>query len=1047
MSTPTPADYQARFQEELTRLNPAQREAVEHIEGPVLVIAGPGTGKTHILASRIGHILLETDTSAQSILCLTFTDAGVRAMRQRLLQLIGPEAHRVHIYTFHSFCNTVIQDNLAQFGRQGLEPITELEQIDITRQLLENLPGEHPLRRGKIQPTFYERHLRDLFQLMKTEGWTPSYLRAAIATYLAELPERAEYRYQVNRGHVKKGDLKQSKIDEQALRMEILESAVTLFPAYEKALAKARRYDYADMILWVLDAFRTNERLLRSYQEQYLYFLVDEYQDTNGAQNELLHLLAAFWDMPNLFIVGDDDQSIFEFQGARLKNLVDYYEAYREQIKVVLLDHNYRSTQVILDGAKRLIDHNEQRITSKLSTLGIVKDLQAALPERAEVTAQPQIRVYPNTFQESIGVLRGLQAQRAKGVPWREMAVIYAKHQQVAELQRMLDKQGIPYQTRRKTNILDTLLIRQLREMLAYLADEQQQPFSGEHRLFKMLHYPCFGLRPLDLGLLAVALRQKPYQERPSWRAFLQQPQQWPTQISASQWLQTVGKWWETTLQQLPDLGLPSLVERLLNGSGLLGKVLTAPDRLWQVQVAKTFLDFVREEVARQPRLSLAQFLRILEQMDSNRLSLSLRKDIELEDGVQLVTAHSSKGLEFRTVFLLDCTQRAWEGSRRNSSSRFSLPDTLTLSGQDFADETRRRLFYVAATRAKEQLFVTYARQNHKGKDQQVCRFVDEIQQGEAWQQTEVQLSPEVLLPFEIDFLQTDERPQLPAMERSAIAKLLEGFQLSVSTWHRYLDCPLRFFYEVVLQVPQIQRAAASYGNAMHNALQRYFNAMLAEEERRFPPAADLVQLFVDEMQYARSYFEAAEYERRLAQGKRNLQRYHEQFASTWVQNCRTELNIQQVEVDGIPIKGVIDRIDLLNERQVRIVDYKTGSHNDKKLKPANAKQPEGGNYWRQLIFYKLLWENKTGETRQVQSAQISYLDLDKKGELTMAAMEFSPQEVRQVRDLLNKSYQAIQNHEFYEGCGEEDCEWCNFVRENVAPPAHTSVAIEELDE
>ncbi|MEM9928191.1 MAG: ATP-dependent DNA helicase [Bacteroidota bacterium] len=1045
MPSATPADYQARFQQELARLNPAQREAVEHIEGPVLVIAGPGTGKTHILASRIGHILLETDTAAQNILCLTFTDAGVRAMRQRLLQLIGPEAHRVHIYTFHSFCNTVIQDNLAHFGRQGLEPITELEQIEITRQLLEDLEGEHPLRRGKIQPTFYERHLRSLFQIMKTEGWTPAYLQAAIATYIGDLPNREEYRYKINREHIRKGDLKEHKIAEQTLRMEILASAVELFPAYEHALAKHRRYDYADMILWVLDAFRTNERLLRNYQEQYLYFLVDEYQDTNGAQNELLHLLAAYWDTPNLFIVGDDDQSIFEFQGARLKNLVDYYEAYRQKIKVVLLDHNYRSTQVILDGAKRLIDHNQQRITSKLAHLGIAKDLQAALPERATVTAQPKIQIYPNTFQEAVGILQGLKAQHAAGVPWREMAVIYAKHQQVAELQQMLDKQGVPYQTRRKTNLLDTLLIRQLREMLAYLADEQQRPFSGDHRLFKMLHYPYFGLAPLDLAQLAITLARTPYQERPSWRVWLQQAAKWPANLIRVEQLKSVGQWWETTLQQLPNLGLPALIERLLNGSGLLSQALNAPDRLWQVQVTKTFLDFVREEVARQPRLNLRQLLRILEQMDSNRLSLALRKDIELENGVQLVTAHSSKGLEFHTVFLLDCTKKAWEGGQRAGGNRFTLPDTLTLSGEDFADETRRRLFYVAATRAKEQLFLSYARQNSKGKDQQVCRFVDEIQQGDAWPETEVQLPEEELLQLEVSFLQTQDQPQLPAMERSAITKLLEGFQLSVSTWHRYLDCPLRFFYEVVLQVPQIQRAAASYGNAMHNALQRYFNAMLADEQRHFPPASELIQLFTDEMQYARSYFEEAEYQRRLQQGQRNLQRYYDTFHHTWTTNCRTELNVQQVEIDGVPIKGVIDRIDLLNERQVRIVDYKTGSHNAKKLKGATARNPEGGNYWRQLIFYKLLWENKSGETRLVQDAYISYLDLDKKGELTMESLAFSPEAIRQVRTLLKESYQAIQAQDFYTGCGKEDCEWCNFVRENMAPPAHTRVDIEAL--
>lgn len=1043
----SPANYHADFQQELARLNPAQREAVDQIEGPVLVIAGPGTGKTHILASRIGHILLTTDTQAQSILCLTFTDAGVRAMRQRLLQLIGPEAHRVHIFTFHSFCNTVIQENLAQFGRQGLEPVTELEQIEISRYLLDQLDIENPLRRGKTQTHFYEKHLRDLFQLMKTEDWSTTYLKEAIQTYLADLPNRKEFLYQRKHGPYQKGDVKEAQLLKEQQRMALLAAAAELFPAYERRLAKLNRYDYADMILWVLKAFKENERLLRNYQEQYLYFLIDEYQDTNGAQNELIQQLASFWDNPNLFIVGDDDQSIFEFQGARLKNLVDYYERYREQIKVVLLQRNYRSTQAILNGAKGIIDYNEQRITNKLQHLGVDKNLQAALAERMASDKRPVVRSYPNPFQEAVAIIQALREQHATGIPWREMAVIYARHQQVANLQQMLDKQGIPYQTKRKTNILDAILIRQLREMLAYLKDEQQRAFSGDHRFFRILHYRCFQLNGLELAQLAAGLAKQPYRERPSWRVWLQQPDKWPNSIENKKAFTDVAQWWEKTHLLATDSSLPALVEHLLNGSGLLANILKAPDRLWLVQLAKTFLDFVRDEIARKPRLSLEELLRILDQMDQNRLALSLRKDIELENGVNLVTAHSSKGLEFQTVFILDATANAWEGKRRGGNNRFSLPDTLTLSGENFSDETHRRLFYVAMTRAKEQLFISYATQNNKGKDQQMCRFVDEMLGATEGGIQEIQLPQEDLLAYEIELLQTTDRPQLPAMEQSAVAKLLEGFQVSVSAWHRYLDCPLRFFYEVVLQAPQIQRPAATFGNAMHNALQRYFNNMLAHADRQFSPASLLIKFFTEEMQQVRPYFSEEEYQRRLEQGQRNLQRYYEQFHQTWVPNCRTELNIQQVEIDGVPVKGVIDRIDILNDRQVRIIDYKTGSHNKQKLRAPTPAHPEGGNYWRQLIFYKLLWENKSGETRKLSSAAISYLDMDKHGELTMEEMVFTAKGVNEVKALLKASYAKILAQEFYTGCGKPTCEWCNFVRDDYAPPSFSSEAVEGLDD
>jgi DNA helicase-2/ATP-dependent DNA helicase PcrA len=1045
--TPDNRQYQAAFAEELARLNPAQREAVAQLEGPVLVIAGPGTGKTHILASRIGRILLETDAQAQNILCLTFTDAGVQAMRQRLLQLIGPEAHRVHIFTFHAFCNTVIQDNLAYFGRQQLEPLSELEQVEVLRTLLEDLPLTHPLRRGKVQPHFYEGHLKQLFEWIKAEGWTVEQLLDAIDTYLADLPNRQKYRYQRKHGRFVKGDLKESLYAQEKLRMEVLASGVRLFPHYEAALHRRSRYDYADMIRWVLAAFRENELLLRSYQEQYLYFLVDEYQDTNGAQNELIRRLAAYWEAPNLFIVGDDDQSIFEFQGARLKNLVDYYFDFREHIKVVLLQDNYRSNQPILDAAQALIQYNEQRITKQLQDLAVEKRLRAVHPDRQRQEEPPRLRIYANTFQESLGILQELEAQHAAGTPWREMAVIYARHQQVTQLQAMLDKAGIPYQTRRRTNILDTPLVRQLREWLRYLHDEQQQAFSGDHRLFKLLHSRALGLRSFDLARLSAYRAHLPYAERPHWRDWLQGGGAWPEDFTRQEELLRVGHWLEDLLVAVDQLSLPELLERLLHRTGLLRQLLQAPDRLWQVQVAKSLLDFVQAETARRPRLSLAQLLTTFDQMDSNRLSLPLRKDIELENGVQLVTAHSSKGLEFDCVFLLDASLQYWEPSRRNGGHKFSLPDTLTRSGETFAEETSRRLFYVAMTRARKRLYISYAREKANGKAQQACRFLDEIQASFPLRAEAISLPAEEVLARELQLLGREGRPQLPAMERSAIDKLLVGFQLSVSAWNRYLDCPLRFFYEVLLQAPQVQRPAATYGDAIHTALQRYFNQMLKQEDRQLGPVDELLRYFEEEMRQRRAFFTTDEYERRLAQGQHNLRLLHANQHTTWPRHCRTEIAIQQVEIAGVPVRGIIDRLDFLDNQEVRIVDYKTGSHKTERIRQPSPVRPEGGNYWRQLAFYQLLIENRPGERQAVRESQIVYLGLDKQGELPQASLRFTPDDLRQVQELLRSSYEQILAHDFYTGCGKDSCEWCAFVQEELSPPIHTTQAIEALDD
>jgi len=234
----------------------------------------------------------------------------------------------------------------------------------------------------------------------------------------------------------------------------------------------------------------------------------------------------------------------------------------------------------------------------------------------------------------------------------------------------------------------------------------------------------------------------------------------------------------------------------------------------------------------------------------------------------------------------------------------------------------------------------------------------------------------------------------------------------------------------------------------MHNALQHYLNVMLAYCERNFAPKQVLISFFNDEMRQRKSYFPEDEYNRRLAQGQQNLGIFYDQYKSSWVNDCRTELRLQNIEIEGVPLKGVIDRVDFLNDQELRIVDYKTGSHKADKIRaPKPPNNVEGGTYWRQLIFYKLLMENKSGEHRKVTTACISYLDLDKQGQLFEHQVNVSQDDIRQFKQLLVGSYRKIIAQDFYTGCGKETCEWCRFVNENIDPPSVSSEDIENLDD
>src|SRR5688572_9539204 len=355
------------FEEKLKSLNPQQRCAVECIEGPVMVIAGPGTGKTEILSLRIGYILKETDTPAGSILCLTYTDAASTEMRQRLIDYIGPDAYRIHVSTFHSFCNMVIQENPSIFLQaRELEPISEIDRFRLVQQLIDSFPPDHKLKKFKGQTYSDWKRLEDLFTTMKKENWSPEYMLSRIDEYIFRKENSDEYRYKVTRGNFKTGDLKPEFKTKVLDRMETLSAAVREYDHYNALLAEQGKYDFDDMLLWVNKAFYQHPDLLADYQERFLYFLVDEFQDTNGIQMDILRqLIEHEWmDRPNVFVVGDDDQAIFRFQGANIENLVQFHERYKPQ--VIVLEQNYRSAQRILDASRLVMNKIDNSLMKTL---------------------------------------------------------------------------------------------------------------------------------------------------------------------------------------------------------------------------------------------------------------------------------------------------------------------------------------------------------------------------------------------------------------------------------------------------------------------------------------------------------------------------------------------------------------------------------------------------------------------------------------------------------------------------------------------------------
>jgi DNA helicase-2/ATP-dependent DNA helicase PcrA len=1032
-------DYHRSFQRILEGLNEAQRTAVEQVDGPVMVLAGPGTGKTHLLAARIGNILLKTDAGAHNILCLTFTEAGVKAMRERLLKFIGPEAHRIGIYTFHGFCSNLIQQNLHYFGRPGMEPLGELEQIRIIRDLLDQQPQTHPLRLGQQQEYFYEPHLRHLFATIKAENWTTDELQQKIKKHRDGLPQNPDFIYKRKTGKHQKGDPKQGDIDLENLRMEKLSAGVDLFADYQRALVRARRYDYGDMIGWVLRAFHDHPSLLRSYQERFQYLLVDEFQDTNGAQEEIVRKLTEYWDTPNVFIVGDDDQAIYEFQGARLRAMAEFPQRYAGST-VVTLNESYRSVPPILAAANALIARNTIRVGNRLQHLEVAKRLVPAVGhggqvqsvEALEQCAPVRLLSFPSQRHELSHLLESLRTWHASGVPWSEMAVIYARNSQASLLRHALQRAEIPYHSKRRPNVLDSRPVRQLRDLLRYFHAEGERPESGEHLLYRILHFRYFNNQPQDLARINLARISKKESEKEllSWRAFLQRPDLWPDDLEEPNAVLAAANFLEASIAKLPNETLPDFVEFVLNDSGLLADALRLPDRAEALQHLGTFTDFMLAEVARRPRLRLGGLLETLRQMDENRLELPLRSHLEQADAVLLVTAHSAKGLEFEKVWMLDCAERSWGDKGRSGQKKFSFPPNVTLTGTENAEEARRRLFFVAMTRAKTEVVIACTEQDARGKPQQRVRFVDELVESCGLDFERPELSLDAMAQLTELQLGARDLSLLPGLEMASITKLLANYRLSVSGLYAYLKCPLRFFYEKLLKVPDHEREFTLYGTALHKALQDYFLRMKINADRAFPSKEELLYYFERALGESRGLLTPKAFDQRMQRGKRELGAYYDRYRSTWTTDVEVELFLGKAEVDGIPLAGVIDRVDVLSDAYVRVVDYKTSSsRNQTKLKPPTKSKPNGGDYWRQLTFYKLLYDNQPGNIRRVKDGKISFLLVNSAGEQPEQQLDINKRDTDALRSIIANAWEGIQNQEFT-GCGEPDCAWCRFTQD-----------------
>jgi DNA helicase II / ATP-dependent DNA helicase PcrA len=1090
------------FDKAYNKLNKEQKIAVDTIDGPVMVVAGPGSGKTQILSLRVANILRKTDIPPHGILCLTFTEAGAINMLNRLKTMIDIEAYKVNIFTFHAFGTNIISRYPEYFfNHASLSPADELVQREIMTEILESLNHKNPfssfhsnegyvflkdilsrisqIKKAGITPVEYNliinnnkiileqinSSLSEIFkerlsikifpkiekiikewEKIDTTSFPSDYFKPISNHLISSLKKALEYSVSENKttsiGEWKKkytSGTNENIFLKSFESQEKLENLGFIYKQYKDKLFERGYFDYDDMILEVIEAIKKNENLKAELQEQFLYIMVDEFQDTNDAQIRLIRLLAdniVNEKKPNIMVVGDDDQAIYRFQGADISNIKDFHKVY-DDVKIIVMTENYRSGQNILDLARDIIVTGEGRLEDIIE--GINKKLISSGEENKKYNGDIKKLKYKTKEHQYHNIALRIKNLIARGHNPNEIAVISRKHRELENLVPFMHQYNVPIVYEKQQNVLATPHIKQLITMCKFLDFmEKGSPSSGDSLMPEILSYPFWGISYKtiwDISLLSRTKRDDKSIDIP--------------------WLSVMLEYKDENIKKIGEFFVEMItrskyepVEYILES--LIGKSSTPyfndeiikediiekkdkfispyknfyfskdklennkPEYLRFLSGLKFFINALRNHKGN----SLLKVEDLVNFVDIHESSNILLNDTSpftgAENAVQLMSAHKSKGLEFETVFLLSCQDDNWsKGGMRN---KIRLPENLPIDiGSDESDDDLR-LFYVALTRAKKNLYLaTYSYKDDGGESVEV-KFLNSglVMEDKENQDEDINTSSilETTTPNYTDKVYIES-------ERAFLAPLVEDYKLSVSHFNNYLNLiygegPKTFFEENLIRFPQPMSISNIFGSCIHKTIELCL--LKYKENGSLPSKEEFISIF--EKDLSRKRISEIDLEKYLNRGREALDIFYDKKMKDLLIGDKTEVDFgkEGVVIDGSHITGKIDLLRIVDENTVDVFDFKTGKSISEKNKDEGDKIKEW-SYKNQIIFYKLLIENsKNYKNYKMRNGIFIFVEPEiKNGVLSIneKEIEITVDDISRVKKLINIIFNKIKNLDF----------------------------------
>ena len=1021
-----------QFQSIYNRLNPAQKKAVDTIDGPVMVVAGPGTGKTQVLAARIANILLKTDTKPRSVLALTFTEAAAKEMRERLVKMIGKTGYYVQISTFHAFCSQVIKTHPEYFSiDRASEALTDLERYDIYQHIIDETALEvlKPLNRSY----FYIKDIMFAISNLKREGFLPADFAQVVEQ------EKADF-------EVTKEELTKTKQRQKEKHIAKWSELLIIYQKYQQRLRDSLRFDFDDMITLVVEAFAKHELLLREYQENIHYFLVDEYQDTNSAQNKVVDQLASYWaEKANIFVVGDPNQAIYRFQGASVENVLGFAKRYPDA-KIINLELGYRCPQNIYQAASQLISQNQ--LTQIQATRGqnALANFSFTKPLLSQNKLQDSpIKFYqaPSQTLETIFIAEQIKKLQQQGTALEKIAVLYRHNRDAAEIRQTLEKWQISYEIDGGHDLLENEAIRQLLTFFQVIADVRSA--QEDELLFEVMRYKWLQLDQtlvMKIGRAAGKAKLSIYDLIESGFAKFSEYDVGPavTPLEFEQLTLFIAK-----LRGFGSLDatmiFPEWFEKVIKESGYLEWIMASDYKAELLMYLNSLFREVKALAQSQRGLNLAGFLTAIATMQNHDIHLNV-EDLNIKtDAVHLSTVHKAKGLEWEHVFIMHCLDGKWGNNR--GRELLPLPEGL-LQNTDFSkkeqNEDERRLFYVALTRAQKEVIITSPETlitDNRSKEVINSMFIEEIkEENEKFAvQTQEILAPEIIKNADqyLEKLLTVVTPvHLKNTQKEFFQALVKDFKLSVTALNIYLRSPKDFIDNVLLRVPRAKAEPMAFGSAIHKALEKMFKLMMSDVKQNAKPDLEVV-LAEFEDSLAKELMTTQNFQRRLVYGKDILTKYYQQLNPELVAPLFIERFFgsgwSKTMLDDITLTGRIDRVDWLDKSQklVKVIDYKTGKAKSANfiegkiasanLSPREQSLPESirGPYKRQLLFYKLLTQLDETFMPTVSVGEFDFVEPNSRGKLVKRSFTLLDEDVQDLKNLIKEVMAEIRALKFLE--------------------------------